>query len=287
MNEAKWKQISPADQAAINKLSGEALARRAGKAWDATDARGEKAMRDASIPIVTASPQFVAEIKSRTAGLEKAWIDKAKAKGVDGAAALAARRARRDSADRAIAARRAAETARRGIRAAAASRVTEAAAGGSMSNGADLLGQFDRVVAPALGAHRGASCCSRMMMLTCVDVIGRYFFSQPIFGAFEITEMLLAALIFAGLPLVTLRNEHVTVDVLDPITPDWLFRMQHVVACALGCVSTGYLAWRLWMRARRHGRRRRNHGAAQVQARLPHLFDEHPDGAHRAWRCSC
>ena len=93
MNPAKWKQISPADQAAINKLSGEALARRAGKAWDATDVRGEKALRDAGIPIVTASPQFVAEIKSRTAKLEQAWADKAKAKGLDGAAALAALRA--------------------------------------------------------------------------------------------------------------------------------------------------------------------------------------------------
>ena len=93
MNPAKWKQISPADQAAINKLSGEALARRAGKAWDATDVRGEKALRDAGVPIVTASPQFVAEIKSRTAGLEKAWAEKAKAKGLDGAAALAALRA--------------------------------------------------------------------------------------------------------------------------------------------------------------------------------------------------
>ena len=36
---------------------------------------------------------------------------------------------------------------------------------------------------------------------------------------------------------------------LDPITPDWVFRLQHVVACVLGCVSTGYLAWRLWIRA--------------------------------------
>ena len=93
MNEAKWKQISPADQAAIDKLSGEALARRAGKSWDAADARGEQAMRDAKIAIVTASPQFVAEVKSRTDGLEKAWIDKVKAKGVDGAAVLRAVRA--------------------------------------------------------------------------------------------------------------------------------------------------------------------------------------------------
>jgi TRAP-type C4-dicarboxylate transport system substrate-binding protein len=93
MNEGKWKQISEADKAAINKLSGEALARRAGKSWDAVDTHGEKVMREANIPIVTASPQFVAEIKARTQGLEKIWIDKVKAKGFDGAAALAALRA--------------------------------------------------------------------------------------------------------------------------------------------------------------------------------------------------
>jgi TRAP-type transport system periplasmic protein len=92
MNPAKWSQISEADRAAINKLSGEALARRAGQAWDAVDAKGEKAVRDANIPVVIANDQFVAEIKSKTAGLEQAWFDKVKAKGVDGAAALAALR---------------------------------------------------------------------------------------------------------------------------------------------------------------------------------------------------
>jgi TRAP-type C4-dicarboxylate transport system permease small subunit len=115
-----------------------------------------------------------------------------------------------------------------------------------MGNG--LLQWFDRAVAPALGVF-AALVLFAMMLLTCCDVVGRYFLSRPIFGAFELTEMLLAALIFAGLPLVTLRNEHVTVDLLDPITPDWLFRIQHVIACALGMLSTGYLAWRLWIRA--------------------------------------
>ena len=78
-------------------------------------------------------------------------------------------------------------------------------------------------MAPVLGAL-AALVLFAMMTLTCADVIGRYFFSQPIFGGFELTEMLLAAMIFLGLPLVTLRNEHITVDVLDSITPDWLFR---------------------------------------------------------------
>ncbi|MBI3436849.1 MAG: TRAP transporter substrate-binding protein [Proteobacteria bacterium] len=93
MNPAKWNQISAADKAAIGKLTGEPLARRAGKAWDVVDARGEKAIRDANIPVVVADAKFVQEIREKTAGLEKAWIEKVKAKGVDGAAVLAALRA--------------------------------------------------------------------------------------------------------------------------------------------------------------------------------------------------
>ena len=115
-------------------------------------------------------------------------------------------------------------------------------------NGRPALEQFDRIVTPVLGAL-AAFVLFAMMTLTCVDVIGRYFFSKPIFGGFELTEMMLAAMIFLGLPLVTLRNEHITVDVFDAITPDWLFRVQHIVACAIGMLSTGYLAWRLWIRA--------------------------------------
>jgi TRAP-type transport system small permease protein len=88
-----------------------------------------------------------------------------------------------------------------------------------------------------------------LMALTCADVAGRYLFNSPVWGAFELTEMMLAALIFAALPLVSLRNEHVTVDLFDPMTPDWLLRVQHVAACAIGAVCTAYLAWRLWIRA--------------------------------------
>jgi TRAP-type transport system small permease protein len=117
-----------------------------------------------------------------------------------------------------------------------------------MSDGGQPLGFFDRIVTPALG-FIAASVLFALMVLTCADVIGRYFLARPIFGAFEITETLLAALIFAGLPLVTLRNEHVTVDVFDPVAPDWVLHIQHLIACAFGFAATGYLAYRLWLRA--------------------------------------
>lgn len=87
-NPAKWNQISPEDQKAIQKLLGEPLARRAGRAWDAADGKGVEAMRAAGIVMSTAPQAMVEEIRKRTAHLESQWAESLKVRGVDGIAAL-------------------------------------------------------------------------------------------------------------------------------------------------------------------------------------------------------
>jgi TRAP-type transport system small permease protein len=54
-----------------------------------------------------------------------------------------------------------------------------------------------------------------MMLLTVVDVVARYVFSRPLRGAFEVTELMLVILIFAGLPLVSFADEHAVMDFVD------------------------------------------------------------------------
>jgi TRAP-type C4-dicarboxylate transport system permease small subunit len=54
-----------------------------------------------------------------------------------------------------------------------------------------------------------------MMMLTFADVIGRYVFTAPIFGAAEMIQFLLAMTIFGGLCLVNARDEHITVELFE------------------------------------------------------------------------
>ena len=54
-----------------------------------------------------------------------------------------------------------------------------------------------------------------MMMLTFADVVGRYVFTAPIFGAAEMNQFLLAMSVFAGLCLVNARDEHITVELFD------------------------------------------------------------------------
>lgn len=88
-----------------------------------------------------------------------------------------------------------------------------------------------------------------LMALTCVDVVGRYFLSRPVAGGLEVTEILVAAIVFTALPLVTLRQEHVMVDLFDTVTPDWLLRAQYVAACLASALVCGALGWRLFLRA--------------------------------------
>ncbi len=89
MNQEKWDKLPKQDQDAVLSVSGEVLARLAGKAWDAADKVGVEAMKAAGVQITEASPAFVADVKRLTAPLVQEWIKSANAKGVDGAKAYA------------------------------------------------------------------------------------------------------------------------------------------------------------------------------------------------------
>ena len=88
-----------------------------------------------------------------------------------------------------------------------------------------------------------------LMLVTFVDVIGRYVFNHPLRGAFEGTELMLLVLIFAGLPLVSHADEHVTMDFIDHMTGP----RARVVIAALAqfvCAATLIgLSWLIWLKA--------------------------------------
>jgi TRAP-type C4-dicarboxylate transport system permease small subunit len=88
-----------------------------------------------------------------------------------------------------------------------------------------------------------------MMLLTFVDVVLRYVFNRPIASAFELTELLLVVLIFAGLPLVSWADEHVTMDFIDRLLPPGarhrLERGVHVISAAI----MAFLTWQVWLKA--------------------------------------
>ena len=89
MNEDKWNKLPKQDQEAIEKLSGEHIARLAGNSWDEADKKGMDALKKSGVKIVEANPAFVAEVKKRSAPIIEDWITKANAKGLDAAKILA------------------------------------------------------------------------------------------------------------------------------------------------------------------------------------------------------
>jgi TRAP-type C4-dicarboxylate transport system permease small subunit len=90
-----------------------------------------------------------------------------------------------------------------------------------------------------------------LMTLTFADVVARYLLNRPIRGAFEITELALLVLIFAGLPLVSHADEHVTMDFIDRLLPAPLHRMWVRVMHALCAAIMFFLAWQVWIKASR------------------------------------
>jgi TRAP-type C4-dicarboxylate transport system permease small subunit len=90
-----------------------------------------------------------------------------------------------------------------------------------------------------------------MMLLTVVDVVARYVFSRPVRGAFEVTELMLVVLIFAGLPLVSFAEEHAVMDFIDRVTGP---RTRHGLRRVVEALNAGFMvgvAWLMWRKADR------------------------------------
>ena len=88
-----------------------------------------------------------------------------------------------------------------------------------------------------------------MMLLTFADVVARYLFNLPIRGAFEVTELTLLVLIFAGLPLVSHADEHVTMDFIDHLFRERGRRILISIAHFVVAVTLLGLAWLIWLKA--------------------------------------
>jgi TRAP-type transport system small permease protein len=94
-----------------------------------------------------------------------------------------------------------------------------------------------------------ASALFSIMVLTLIDVSGRKLISTSVPGSLELTELLMVVVIFAGLPLVSLRGEHVVFDSLDAHLPRGLRRVQDGVVDLLCALALGGVAWLMWVKA--------------------------------------
>jgi len=101
-----------------------------------------------------------------------------------------------------------------------------------------ILAALERLVTWIAGVALGA-----MMLLTFVDVIGRYWFHRSIFGASEMIELLMVVTIFGGLALVARHDEHITVSLLDGWLDRWAPAAQRLAIRLFGLLCQGLIVW--------------------------------------------
>ncbi len=84
-----------------------------------------------------------------------------------------------------------------------------------------------------------------LMVLTCIDVVGRYAFSLPLSGSIELTEMALGILVFSVFPVNAWQNEHIVVDMLDRLTPPVVNLVRTIVLNVIAAIALFFVGKRI------------------------------------------
>lgn len=91
-----------------------------------------------------------------------------------------------------------------------------------------------------------------LMVMTFCDVILRSVFNAPIEAATELTRILMAVLVFSVLPIISVTNGHIAVDLTDGIFHRLrLSRLRDTVIYTLSGVMLYWPVQRVWILAER------------------------------------
>ena len=106
--------------------------------------------------------------------------------------------------------------------------------------------------------HVAAAILFCLMVMTFADVILRSALNNPIESATELTRLFMAIMVFAALPMVTWRGEHIVVDLMDPLFSRrmaWLRDIVIDLACGIAILFPAKRVFDLAERARDYGDR--------------------------------
>lgn len=111
-----------------------------------------------------------------------------------------------------------------------------------------------------------------LMALTFVDVVLRSTINAPIEAATELTRIAMAIVVFAALPVVSARDQHITVDLADPI-----FRHLRLERLRDGLVALVCGAMLYWpgMRVADLAARHKNYGDVTEYLAIPTFYIEY------------
>jgi TRAP-type transport system small permease protein len=98
--------------------------------------------------------------------------------------------------------------------------------------------------AAAAGSMVALAALAVLCGITVVDVSGRYLFNQPLLGAVELSEFLMAILCFGGLALAELRGGHINVDFFIGWLPRRARALLDAAGALFGAAFWGFISWR-------------------------------------------
>lgn len=108
-----------------------------------------------------------------------------------------------------------------------------------------LLSRLFLISARAL-TYLASAVLFTLMVTVVVDVVGRYFFNAPLSGGYEIVQLGMGVLTFAALPLVTVRRQHITVDLFTGSMRPAVLAVQNITVQLAAIGVLGLMSWRLW-----------------------------------------
>ena len=112
------------------------------------------------------------------------------------------------------------------------------------------LGRLDHCLAMVFNTIAGIAL-SALMVITCIDVFGRYLLNKPLTGSTELIELILAGLVFIALPVISWRNDHVVVDIFDNYLPPLVHFIRGIIIHCIFAVTLYFVGERLLQLATR------------------------------------
>lgn len=122
--------------------------------------------------------------------------------------------------------------------------------------------------AAALPVWLAAVTLFAMMAMTFADVVLRSAFNAPIEAATELTRLMMAVIVFAVLPVVSAKGEHISVDLTDPLFGPRATRLRDI-ALSLIC---GAMLWWPGMRVIDLAERARSYGDVTEYLAIPDFW---------------
>ena len=92
-------------------------------------------------------------------------------------------------------------------------------------------------------------CLAALVLVTSVDVVGRYAFGAPLASAFSIARVLMGVMVFAALPLASAADEHLRAGLFDAKWSSAGLKLRAIVVPAVSALACAVLAWRLGAQA--------------------------------------